>query len=53
MAFYFPEYACFLNQTGQNPNLTAFSSKIQVFCRPKWTKGGPMKINFDNFRIQK
>ena len=24
---------------GQNPNLTAFTSKIQVFCRPEWAKG--------------
>ena len=23
----------------QNPNLTAFTFKIQVFCRPKWIKG--------------
>ena len=30
---------CFLNQTGQNSDLTAFTSKIQVLCRPEWTKG--------------
>ena len=40
--FYFPQCVCFLNLTGQNPNLTAFTSKIQVFCRPKWTKGGTL-----------
>ena len=33
----FPE----LNRTGQNPNLTAFTAKIQVFCRSEWAKGGP------------
>ena len=38
--FYFPQGVCFLNRTVQNPNLTAFTSKIQVFCRPEWTKGG-------------
>ena len=27
----------FLNWTGQNLNLTAFTSKNQVFCRPEWT----------------
>ena len=37
--FYFPQCVYFLNQTGQNPNLTAFTSKIQVFCRPEWAKG--------------
>ena len=30
----------FLIRTGQNSDLTAFISKIQVFCRPEWTKGG-------------
>ena len=25
---------------GQNSNHTVFTSKIQVFCRPVWTKGG-------------
>ena len=39
--FYIPYCLCFLNQTGQNANLTAFTSKILVFCRPEWTKGGP------------
>ena len=38
--FYFPQCVCFLNRTGQNSDLTAFTSKIQVFCRPEWTKGG-------------
>ena len=37
-AFCCPQWVCFLNLTGQNPNLTAFSSKIQVFCRPEQTK---------------
>ena len=39
--FCIPYCLCFLNQTGQNANLTAFTSKILVFCRPEWTKGGP------------
>ena len=26
-----------LNRMGQNPNVTAFTSKIQLFCRPEWT----------------
>ena len=34
---------------GQNPNLTAFTSKIQVFCRPEWTKGGPHENEFWQF----
>ena len=38
--FYLPQCICFLNPTGQNPNLTAFTCKIQVFCRPEWNKGG-------------
>ena len=38
---------------GQRPNLTAFTSKIQVFCRPEWTKGWPKKMNFDKFQTQK
>ena len=29
-----------MNRTEQNPDLTAFTSKIQVFCRPEWTKEG-------------
>ena len=40
---------CFLNWKGQNPNLRAFTSKIQVFCRPEWTKGGPHKNEFLQF----
>ena len=38
---------------GQKPNLTAFTSKIQVFCRPELTKGWPKKMNFDKFQMQK
>ena len=39
---------------GKNSGLTAFTSKIQVFCRPEWTEeGDPMKMNFDIFQIQK
>ena len=30
----------FHESNGKNPNLTAFTSKIQAFCRPEWTKGG-------------
>ena len=29
----------FPESTGQNPNLTAFTFKIQVFYIPEWTKG--------------
>ena len=35
---YFPKFVCFLNWTGQNSDLTAFTSKIYVFCRSEWTK---------------
>ena len=30
---------CFPNRVGQNSDLTDFTSKIQAFCRPDWTKG--------------
>ena len=45
MVFHFPLCVCLLNQTRQNLNLTAFTSKIQVFCRPEWTdqSGTPWK----------
>ena len=33
--FYFPLCAGFLNQMGQNSDLTAFTSKDQVFPRPE------------------
>ena len=26
----------------QNPNLADFNSKIQIFCRPEWAKGGTL-----------
>ena len=42
--FYFPQCVCFLNQTGQNSDLTAFTSKIQEFRRPEWTKGGALRL---------
>ena len=51
--FAFPQYVLFLNWVGQNPNLKAFTSKIQVFGRPEWTEGGTVKMNFDNFQMQK
>ena len=39
---------------GQNPKLKAFTTKIQVFYRPEWAiEGDPMKMNFDNFQMQK
>ena len=41
LASYFLQCVYFLNQTGQNPNLTAFTSKIQIFCRQYGLKGGP------------
>ena len=45
---------CFLNRPGQNSDLTAYTSKIQVFCRPEWTKGkNPLKMDFGIFQIQK
>ena len=43
--FYFPQRVSFLNQTGLNPILTAFPSKIQVFCRPKLSK----IVSFEQF----
>ena len=46
LMFMFPE----LNTT--KSDLTTFTSKTQVFCRPEWAKGGgSMKMNFDNFQI--
>ena len=36
----------FLNRTRQNSDLTACTSKIQVFCGPEWTKGRPHKNEF-------
>ena len=49
--FYFPQCVYFLNQTGQNPNLTAFISKIQVFCRPEWEKARtPWKLILTIFK---
>ena len=51
--FYLPQRVFFLNWTGQNPNLTAFTSKIQVFCRPEWTNGGiPWKRNLTIFKCK-
>ena len=42
-------FLCFLNQTRQNSDLTTYTSKIQVFCRPELTKGGPHKKEFWQF----
>ena len=39
---------CFLNRTGQNSDLTAYTSKIQVFCRPECTIG-PQENEFWQF----
>ena len=36
----------FPESNGQSPNLTAFTSKIQVFCRPEWTKEAKMENEF-------
>ena len=36
----------FPESNGKNVNLTAFTYKIQVFCRPEWTKGGPHENEF-------
>ena len=41
----------FSEQTGQDPNLTAFTSRIQVFWRPEWAKRGtPWKWNLTIFK---
>ena len=34
---------------GQNSDLTAFTSKIQVFCRPEWPKWAPHENEFWQF----
>ena len=47
--FAFPQYVFFLNWVGQNPNLKAFTSKIQVFGRPEWTEGGTRENEFWQF----
>ena len=52
--FLLSQCVCFLNRKGQNSDLTAFTSKIQLFCRPEWIKGRTSwKWIFDNFEIQK
>ena len=40
--FYFAQCVHFLNRTRPNPNLTAFTSKIQIFCRQEWNKWGTL-----------
>ena len=42
-----------MNRTRQNSDLTAFTSKIHVFYRPGWTKGGLHDDEFWHFQIQK
>ena len=42
-----------MNRTRQNSDPTAFTSKIHVFCRPGWTKGGLHDDEFWHFQIQK
>ena len=38
---------------GQNLNLTAFTSKIQIFCRPEWSQGGDlMKMTIFKCKIE-
>ena len=39
----------FLNRTEQNSNLTAFSSKVQVYCGSDWTNRGPHENEFWQF----
>ena len=39
----------FLNRTGENPNLTAFTSKIQIFLKPEWNKSRPHENEFWQF----
>ena len=46
LLFHFPQCVCFLSWTGQNPNFTAFTSKIQVCYGPEWTKGGTQANEF-------
>ena len=49
LVFHFPHCVCFLNWTGQSPNLTAFTSKMQVFYRLEWTKGSTHENEFWQF----
>ena len=35
---YFHECVYFLNRMGWNSDLTPFTSKIQILCKPEWTK---------------
>ena len=39
----------FLHRTGENPNLTAFTSKIQIFLKPEWNKSRPHENEFWQF----
>ena len=43
----------FMNRRRQNSDLTAYTSKILVLCRPELTKEGPHGNGFSNFQIQK
>ena len=53
LVLYFPQCVCFLNRTGQNSDLTVFTSKIQVFYRLEWTIGGtPWKWILTFFRYK-
>ena len=44
--FFILPKVCFLKRTGENPNLTAFTSKIQIFLKTEWTKSMPHEKEF-------
>ena len=50
--FIFPMWM-FMNRRRQNSDLTAYTSKILVLCRPELTKEEPHGNGFSNFQIQK
>ena len=47
--FFILPKVCFLKRTGENPNLTAFTSKIQIFLKTEWTKSMPHEKEFWQF----
>ena len=51
--FYFPQCVCFLNPTGQNPNLTLLPQNSGILQTRMGQRGNLMKMNFDNFQMQK
>ena len=49
LVFHFPQRVCFMNWTGQNPNLIVLISKIQVIYGLEWTKGSTHENEFWQF----